>query len=338
MAHQLDQSAGRVAFAYTGAASAIWHGLGQQIAEEATEREWIEASGLDWRIESASVQYQAEGSHYMRGAPDSVVLYRTDTHAPIGVVSPRFKVVQPSAQFQFFREFCRHIGAKLSTAGALFDGRQLFASAEIGSPIRIAGQDYIRPIVMFHTANDGSFRTTIRNVNTRPVCNNTVSAARGEGELGLIRVSHRSHFDPDQTAQQMASWVKTQQDLAEKFRMLSQIPVQMPTAQGFVFDLFNAQRAPGARQDPLVPVGQNKVDIRNTAGFRKVLGLFDGGGRGAMLPGVRGTAWGLFNAVTEYVDHYAAGKTESHRWQSALLGKGATLKDDALSRLLALAD
>ena len=67
MAHQLDQSAGRVAFAYTGAASAIWHGLGQQIAEEATEREWIEASGLDWRIAPRDCPYMDEGGRVLIG-------------------------------------------------------------------------------------------------------------------------------------------------------------------------------------------------------------------------------------------------------------------------------
>ena len=338
MAHELDNSTGRVAFAFTGDVGKIWHGLGQEVQEDASEAVWIDASGLGWRIESAALMYQAEGSHFLRTADEKMMLYRSDTHAALGVVSSRFQPVNPADQFHFFREFCKASGARLSTAGSLFGGKEIFASAQIGSPIRIVGTDYIRPFVMFHTANDGSAATTIRNVNERPVCNNTVRAAMDEKNLGLIKVSHRSVFDAAAESQRMAAWVKSQAELAESFRRLAQTPVTLTRAQEFTFDLLNGKRAADKRQDDDAAREKGQRDIRNSTGYKSILELFDGRGRGSTLPGVRGTAWGMFNAVTEYVDHYARGKTDSHRWASAQFGQGADLKDKALSTLLLMAD
>lgn len=337
MAHALDDTTGKVAFAYTGSPSRIWHGLGQQIDETATEQEWIAASVLDWRIMAAQVEYHAEGSHLLRAADDRVVLYRSDTHAPLGVVSTRFQPVDPAKQFHFFGEFCKLVDAKLSTAGSLFGGKQIFASAEIGESIRIIGSDVIRPIIMFHTANDGSFTTTIRNVATRPVCNNTVSAARAESKQGLIVCSHRSTFDPVDAANEMASWVKAQHAMAESFRMLAQTPVQMTTADSMVFDLFNDKRAEGKKQDKDAQevVGRN---IRNSHGYKTIMGLFAGNGRGANMPGVKGTGWGLFNAVTEYADHHQRAKSDSQRFENSQFGTGAKLKETMLDKLLTFAN
>ena len=65
--------------------------------------------------------------------------------------------------------------------------------------------------------------------------------------------------------------------------------------------------------------------------------LYAGAGRGANLPGVKGTAWGMLNAVTEYVDHHAQAASTSHRWDSAMYGRGAALKEQAFSRLMTVA-
>ena len=336
MAANLDTTKGRVAFAFTGPREAIWHREGQQMQDGASIAEWAEGSGLDFTIKSATVEYQGEGDIQLRKVDGKVVLYRDDTLSPLGVVSSRYKIVNPIEQFQFFAEFCKLVDAKMSTAGSLFGGQQFFASAQFGSDIRIAGTDILRPMVGFHTSNDGSFASTIRNVMTRYVCDNTVTAGLAEAAMGLITCSHRSAFDPISTAQTMAKWVQSQLAIAEKFRMLSQTPVRMPTAEAMVFDLLNNTRPEAKRQDAdaTVITGHN---VRNSAGYKKILSLFAGEGRGAELPGVRGTAWGLFNAVTEYADHHARAKTESHRFESSQFGAGAKLKGSILERLTAFA-
>src|SRR5690606_11309338 len=114
-------------------------------------------------------------------------------------------------------------------------------------------------------------------------------------------------------------------------------PLALASGERFVFDLFNARRSDATKQDPDGPVGAGRRDIRNSVGYKTVLGLFAGAGRGMNKPGVKGTAWGMLNAVTEYVDHHAQAASASHRFESAANGAGAALKAQAFDRLVALA-
>ena len=55
-----------------------------------------------------------------------------------------------------------------------------------------------------------------------------------------------------------------------------------------------------------------------------------------MQTGTRGTAWGLVNAVTEYVDHHRRARSSDYRLDSAWFGQGATLKQRAMHKSLIL--
>ena len=72
---------------------------------------------------------------------------------------------------------------------------------------------------------------------------------------------------------------------------------------------------------------------------KQMLALYDGGA-GHDIPGVRGTAWAAYNAVTEYTDHVypvlASGAVSQIRQQSVLFGAYAGVKSRALEAALAL--
>ena len=77
--------------------------------------------------------------------------------------------------------------------------------------------------------------------------------------------------------------------------------------------------------------------LANERALKKVQALYDGNGRGAELDSAKGTAWGLLNAVTEYVDHEKRARSDEHRMDSALFGQGANVKQRALDYALQLA-
>ncbi|WP_426207771.1 DUF932 domain-containing protein [Massilia sp. TWP1-3-3] len=59
-----------------------------------------------------------------------------------------------------------------------------------------------------------------------------------------------------------------------------------------------------------------------------------GHGRGAELASSKGTAFGLLNAVTEFVDHQRRAVSSDHRLESAWFGQGAAIKEKALEQAL----
>ena len=71
--------------------------------------------------------------------------------------------------------------------------------------------------------------------------------------------------------------------------------------------------------------------------LRKVQSLYEGQGRGSTLESAQGTAWGLLNAVTEYVDHERRARSTEYRMDSAWFGQGAVIKQRALQAALELA-
>lgn len=74
--------------------------------------------------------------------------------------------------------------------------------------------------------------------------------------------------------------------------------------------------------------------LSNERAMKKVLALYEGNGKGADLASSKGTAFGLLNAITEYVDHERRARSTDHRLESAWFGAGATLKQKALDQAL----
>ena len=69
---------------------------------------------------------------------------------------------------------------------------------------------------------------------------------------------------------------------------------------------------------------------------RRVLDLFNGDGMGSDLPSAKGTAWGLLNAVSQYIDH-EYGRSVNNRIAHAWLGGGETVKRNTKRQLLEIA-
>jgi hypothetical protein len=87
-------------------------------------------------------------------------------------------------------------------------------------------------------------------------------------------------------------------------------------------------------QDERTEQASSEAADRAPRGEADILRLFRGDAIGSDIPGVKGTAYAMLNAVTEYVDHHATAKTDSHRMASAWLNGGDDLKTTAFEQLL----
>ena len=120
MAHQIEQ------IAYVG--ETPWHGLGNQLSPHQPIDVWARQAGMDWRIESSDVSYMAKndrGQSIIMPYEEQRVLYRSDTHAPLSVVSQRYQEVQPKEILEFYRDLTEQSGFELETAGVLKGGEEV---------------------------------------------------------------------------------------------------------------------------------------------------------------------------------------------------------------------
>jgi phage/plasmid-like protein (TIGR03299 family) len=319
MSHELTVRAnGAVEFAYLASDGTPWHGLGQALQDGTSIDGWREAAGMDWRIRRSQVRYAVDrDAEQFITLPEQHVLFRSDTNAPLGVVSNKYQVVQPGEVIEFFRDIAKAGGLELSAAGTIYGGKRFWATAKIGEAAPASVADKIGGYILISTSADGSLATEVRRTTVRTVCKNTLQMAMADAKAS-IKVTHRSVFDPDSVKEFMglntAAWDSFRHTVTRlaNIEMLEEEAIEM-TARVFG--------------------GGEKV--RETAGYKKVLSLFNGEGMGSTLDGVMGTRWGFLNAVTEYADHHVRARTDENRFVASQWGAGADLKARTLDLLTA---
>lgn len=306
-----------------------WHGLGNKLAPKQPLEVWARAAGMNWSIEEAEVRFVAAGNCSLgsiHAFPEQKVLYRSDTQAPLSVVSARYQVVQPAEILEFYRDLTEVSGFQLETAGVLKEGRKLWALAKTGHSATLKGKDQVNGYLLLATACDGTLATTAQFCSVRVVCNNTLQIALGDS-AGAIKVPHRSQFDAQAVKRQLGIAVSSWDAFMVRMKALSERKVSDAVAEKFLRRVLTYSTTTTADRD---------ATAVNERAIKAVAQLYAGRGKGAEMASASGTAWGLLNAVTEYVDHHRRARSDDNRRDAAWFGSGAALKEKAWDAILKL--
>jgi len=317
MAHMIDTTSR--AFASYASTQREWHGLGQMMTAGATIEDWQREAGMDYKVQRSVIRYATErdltNAEDFRTVDDKHVLFRSDTGAHLGVVSDSYKVVQPTEVLEFFRDWASQGGLTIESAGVLFGGRRYFATAKLSDAVSVdGGRDTVVPYALLSTSADGSLATECRWTTVRTVCNNTLTLARKGA--AAFKVSHRSVFVADDARAVVESAHAEFGAFMQAARSLANIKMTTKDAEDMTLQLL---------------MKTNEEVTRASAGFNRVMGLFNGAGMGSNFETAHDTAWGWLNAVTEYADHHARARSDENRTASALWGAGDALKQKALA-------
>ena len=341
MAHQIEQ------IAYVG--ETPWHGLGNQLSPNQPLEVWAQQAGMDWRIESSNVSYMAQnerGQSIIMPFEEQRVLYRSDTHAPLSVVSQRYQEVQPKEILEFYRDLTEQSGFELETAGVLKGGKKFWALARTGQSSALKSKDVSNGYILLATACDGTLATTAQFTSIRVVCNNTLAIAlRGQSSsAGVVKVPHSTKFDAEKVKQQLGVSVRAWDEHMYEMKQLTQRKVSQQEAKAYFDAVFNNSTM--SISDPeeniiqfyrnVAQQVQEKKPEPNGRAMNKALEMFNGQGRGADLSSAKDTAYGLLCSITEFVDHERRAMSTDHRLDSAWFGAGASVKQRGLEQALAL--
>ena len=306
-----------------------WHGLGRQLTQKQPIEVWQREAGMDWQIQESPVHFKADAISHMgsiHSFPEQKVLYRSDTQAPLSVVSNRYQTVQPREVMEFYRDLTEMSGYELETAGVLKGGRKFWALARTGQSTSLKGNDQVNGYLLLATSCDGTLATTATPTTVRVVCNNTLTIAL-DGTTRAIKVPHSTRFDAQVVKKQLGVAVSQWDEFMYRMRALAERKVQWHEAMGYFMNVL-CEVTPNSKLPEVLP---------NERAMRKVQSLYEGQGRGSTLASAQGTAWGLLNAVTEYVDHERRARSNEYRMDSAWFGQGANIKQRALEAALQLA-
>ena len=341
MAHQVET------MAFLG--QTPWHGLGNQLSQNQPIEIWAQQAGMDWRIESSNVSYMAKnerGQNILMPYEDQRVLYRSDTHEPLSVVSQRYQEVQPMEILNFYKDLTEQSGFELETAGVLKGGRKFWALARTGQSAALKSKDVSNGYILLATACDGTLATTAQFTSVRVVCNNTLSIAiRGQnsGE-GVVKVPHSTKFDAEKIKQQLGISIKTWDEHIYEMKQLTQRKVTQQEAAAYFDAVFNNTTMSATDQEESIiqyylkaasmDKKSNSKSEPNGRAMTKAMEMFNGQGRGAELNSAKDTAYGLLCSITEFVDHERRAMSRDHRLNSAWFGMGARIKQKGIEQAL----
>jgi phage/plasmid-like protein (TIGR03299 family) len=261
-----------------------------------TVGEALVLGGLDWEVGTASVFVTIDKKKIP--VAGRKVTYRKDTGAILSVntVSDAYKVVQNRDAFTFADTILDVGGAHCETAGSLFGGRHVFLSMELPDEIAVVGDpsDY-RLFLLISNGHDGMHSLRLDVTIERVVCRNTLKIAKGRA-ISSWAIRHTSGIDG--RVQEAKNALGIVHRYAEEFSGAASALVATSLVDRQVDDIL-------ARLFPLTETQQERVD----KDADKILVMPQGIVReiyqtSPTVDPVRGTAYGILSAVTEYVDHF----------------------------------
>ena len=146
------------------------------------------------------------------------------------------------------------------------------------------------------------------------------------GASQAIRVPHSTEFNAQRVKQQLGISVSQWSEFMYRMKTLSERKVKPKEALQYFLQVI-------CSTDTDL---EDRKHLPQHRALQKVQDLYQGQGRGSQLVSAQDTAWGLLNAVTEFVDHEKRARSTDHRLDSAWFGQGAVLKQKALDHAIHL--
>ena len=299
MAHALEMSdSGEVAFAIRG--EPAWHGLANVLFDKDAHvktADMLKAAKLhDWNVTLEPVVIP-DG---YRTTKDSYMVTRTNPFDSgtdvLAVVGERYKVLQNEQLFDF-GDALLDGGAKWESAGSIKDGRVVFGSLTVPREFILdpkGANDKTVTYLLVHTSHDGSTAVQANITPVRVVCQNTLNMALS-GSKQSFKIRHTA------TVQGKLDLARTALGLTfnhmDTFEALAKKMFEHKVTPKVFNDVVTALYPKPDTTPAALTKWQNKMDL--------IGDIYNVSPTNA---NIKGTAWGLFNTLTERLDYFRVGR------------------------------
>ncbi|MEO0077831.1 MAG: DUF932 domain-containing protein [candidate division WOR-3 bacterium] len=297
-----------------------WHGMGTRLDHPATAAEALAAAKLDWTVSKLPAAVMLEGKAIPAEGWECVV--RTDTIGSgrahvLGVVGKGYAPLQNRDAFTFFDSIVGDGAAIYHTAGAINKGEYVWILAKLPVDIVVLGEDITEKYLLLANCHSGEAAVQVKFTPIRVVCQNTLNAALQQGRGA--RVPHIGDVLGKlvRSRDMLGQFVNAYDQIAQLFVQMGKTPVTQRTIDDYLGQLF-----------PLPDDEKERVRVLER---REAVVRLNETGPGSDIPGVRGSLWGLYNAVVAEVDYGIQRRTPDSRLKSIWFGGAAAFKQKALN-------
>lgn len=256
-----------------------WHGIGTVVDTAPCSADALKIAKLDWTVEQFPVY--ANGKEI----PNVFANIRSDTNELLGVVKSRYNVLQNTDAFNFVDDIIENnsdVECRYETAGSLFNGRRVFMLVRLPDQ-KLVGDD-VENYMFFTNSHDGTSALLAGITNVRVVCNNTLQMAI-KGAPRTWKCHHTKNLEARkheaETALGLA--VKYIYNLDTTAQELAQKKINEEAFFRKLFDKYQNRSEKSMEQmvERIHYLYTEKDDLQN----------------------FRGSAWGMYNAVSDFVSN-----------------------------------
>jgi len=311
MSHEIDT------MMYVGATP--WHGLGKYVGDEPVTTEIAyKMAGLDWTVEKHKVFTQPcpLWSEPEIEIPNYRAVVRSDNKAVLGLVGKDYHPFQNLDMAQFADDLVQDGSMRIHTAGSLREGAKVWMLGKVGTT-EIVPEDKVDHYLFLYNGHDGKTALRCLFTTVRVVCANTARAALGNAKGEGISIRHTKNMvlRVDEARRVLSIGQQAFQESDDFMKTLAETPMTTSDWIDFCLTIFPS---PVVDED-----GEfSKRAMTRADNNRRTLTSLYHDGRGARIPGVQGTAWGAYNAVTEYAGYHRQTRG-NQRFESLMMGSGA---------------
>lgn len=316
-----------------------WHKLGTVLNAAPTIEQALQLAGLDWTVRLEQLGWHDGAGEYRKAKRWSVI--RDTDNTELGTVGPDWRPLQNQKAFAWFQPIVDQGLATLEAAGSLRGGARVWILAKVAAPADVIvpqSNDRVDRYILLAHGHDGVLAIRAGVTPVRVVCQNTLSAAIAGNNL--IRIFHA--VSAQATLEAVREIIlranKAFDRAAEAYRALAQVKnVSAAQLRAYVDAVFPKKKTQAEvqaeaaadfeklLQRPTAPrasifspeVGDMTKETKSLV-YQEVARLFEKG-TGNDMPGVKGTAWAAYNAMTEFLTH-ERGRDADSRLNNSFFG------------------
>ena len=328
-----------------------------KVVERMNKQAWVQAgtavnagsaseaarqAGLDWTVELSDMFVERKTivspfesiTDRLDVPKRQAVIKRTeDSELVIGVVGDKYKIVQNMEVFSALDTLVDSGDARYTAAGEYNNGANIWMVMELPTGIQVANDPHAA-FLLVQSSHDGSCAVRIRPIIERLFCANQINR--------IIKGKHKNAYtyvmkhttNSELSVNDIRNITQLTYDSIQEYETVAGTLLERKVDERQVRNIFKAvwalpseiEQAP----DHLLSQGQRRQRTIALNGRDSAWNIYS---QSPTQENIRGTAFGVWQAVIEHADHYGAGGAD-RRAVATISGRNDRIKDKALDLVL----
>jgi phage/plasmid-like protein (TIGR03299 family) len=329
-----------------------------QVAKQLNQQAWVKAgtavnagsaseaarqAGLDWNVMLADMEaivsnkvneFETVTDHYPVPKRQAVLkLGKDNTNEVIGVVGDKYKIVQNMEVFSALDTLVDSGDARYTAAGEYNNGANIWMVMELPVGVQVANDPHAA-FLLIQSSHDGSCAVRIRPIIERLFCANQINR--------IIKGKHKNAYtyvmkhttNSELSVNDIRNITQLTYNSIQEYETVAGTLLERKVDERQVRNIFKSvwalpseiEQAP----DHLLSQGQRRQRTIALNGRDSAWNIYS---QSPTQENIRGTAFGVWQAVIEHADHYGSGGSD-RRAIATISGRSDRIKDKALDLVL----